>query len=306
MKPSAYGPFPYSPIIRRPQLTWPNDAQLALWVIPNIEFFPLHEKIPLGTGGSGTPPPDIPGWAARDYGNRVGVFRIMEVLDRHAIRATAALNSDLCAQHPVIIEEGMKRGWEWMGHNESNSRRLNELGPGEEARVIRNSLATIEAATGKRPVGWLSSGLQETWNTLDLLAAERVEYVAEWVNDDQPYIMSLEGGGALVSVPYSHAINDKPQFERAHRTSQEFQDMICRQFDVLYREGGQSGRVMAIAIHPYLTGVPHRIDAFDAALDYICRHDRVWKATGAEIARHYRASHGMLETRKKRNEGGRQ
>ena len=90
-------------------------------------------------------------------------------------------------------------------------------------------------------------------------------------------------------LPYSHEINDKPAFERAHRTADEFREMICRQFDVLYREGAESGRVMAIALHPYLTGVPHRIDAFDAALAYICRHPRVWKATGSEIARHYRA-----------------
>ena len=104
-----------------------------------------------------------------------------------------------------------------------------------------------------------------------------------------PMSMSLDGGRRLISVPYSHEINDKPVFERAHRTADEFREMICRQFDVLYREGAESGRVMAIALHPYLTGVPHRIDAFDAALAYICRHARVWKATGAEIARYYRA-----------------
>ena len=144
-------------------------------------------------------------------------------------------------------------------------------------------------ACGARPVGWLGSGLQETWDTLDVLAAEGCEYVCDWTNDDQPYVMSLDGGARMISVPYSHEINDKPAFERAHRTAEEFRDMICRQFDVLYREGAQSGRVMAIALHPYLTGVPHRIDAFDAALAYICRHPRVWKATGCEIARHYRA-----------------
>jgi allantoinase len=245
--------------------------------------------VPIGSGGSGAPVPDIPSWSARDYGNRVGVFRLMQVLDRYGIRATVALNADLCAQHPAIIEEGQKRSWEWMGHNESNTRRLNEAPPGEERRIIRDALATIAQATGKRPLGWLGSGLQETWDTLDLLAAEGCEYVCDWTNDDQPYTMTLEGGRKLVSIPYSHEINDKPVFERAHRTAAEFQEMICRQFDVLNREGAESGRVMAIAIHPYLTGVPHRIDAFDQALAYICRHDRVWKATGTEIARHFAA-----------------
>src|SRR5262249_21481538 len=108
-------------------------------------------------------------------------------------------------------------------------------------------------------------------------------------NAGQPYGMNLEGGKRLVSVPYSYEINDKPAFERAHRTADEFKDMICGQFDVLYREGAESGRVMAIAVHPYLTGVAHRIDAFAAALAYICSHRHVWRATGAEIARHYLA-----------------
>ncbi len=292
MKPAAYGPFPYSPIIRRPKLTWPDGAQVALWVIPNIEFFSLTEKVPAAAGGSGAPVPDVPAWSARDYGNRVGVFRLMEVLDRHGIRATVSLNSELCRHHPEIIEEGRTRRWEWMGHNESNTRRLNEAPPAEEAGIIHRALATIEQATGTRPAGWLGSGLQETWNTLDLLAAEGCEYVSDWTNDDQPYMMMLEGGRELVAMPYSHEINDKPAFERQHCTADEFRKMICRQFDVLYREGAESGRVMAIAIHPYLTGVPHRIDAFDAALAHICRHERVWKATGAEIARHYRAQAG--------------
>jgi peptidoglycan/xylan/chitin deacetylase (PgdA/CDA1 family) len=289
MKPSIYGPFPYSPIIHRPRLEWPNGAQVALWIIPNIEFFSLQEKVPAGSGGTGAPVPDVPTWSVRDYGNRVGVFRLMEVMERYDMRGTVALNSDLCAQHPQIIDEGRKLKWEWMGHNESNTRRLNEVPAADEGRVIANALNTIEKATGERPVGWLGSGLQETWNTLDLLAAEGCEYVADWVNDDQPYMMHLEDGRNLVAMPYSHEINDKPVFERQHRTAAEFQEMICRQFDVLYREGAHSGRVMAIAIHPYLTGVPHRIDAFDAALEYICRHDRVWKATGAEIARHFRS-----------------
>ena len=306
MKSSSYGPFPYSPLINRPRLTLPNGAHVALWVFPNIEFFALDEKVPMGSGGTGAPVPDIPAWAARDYGNRIGVFRVMEVLDRHGIRGTAALNSDLCAQYPVIIAEGQKRNWEWMGHNESNTRRLNELKEGDEPTVIRNALGTIERATGRRPLGWLSSGLQETWDTLDILAAEGCKYVADWVNDDQPYLMTLDGGRELISVPYSHAINDKPQYERFHRTAKEFQEMICRQFDVLYREGAHSGRVMAIAIHPYITGMAHRIDAFDAALEYICRHDKVWKATGAEIARHYRVQLAgrVAETQTVQHKGG--
>ena len=288
MKPGPHGPFPYSPIIRRPRLDWPAGARLALWIIPNIEFFALDEKVPAAAGGSGGKLPDVPSWSVRDYGNRVGVFRLMEVLERYEVRATVALNSNLCAQHPEIIEEGQKRRWEWMGHNQTNTRRLNEV-PEDEPRIIRDALAEIARATGAKPVGWLGSGLQETWNTLDLLAENGVEYVCDWVNDDQPYVMTLEGGRQIMSVPYSHDINDKPAFEHMRLTAAEFQEMICRQFDTLYREGAESGRVMAIALHPYLTGMPHRIGALDAALDYICRHEGVWRATGSEICRHFLA-----------------
>ncbi|MEA2991231.1 MAG: hypothetical protein QOD40_151 [Alphaproteobacteria bacterium] len=286
MKPSTYGPFPYSPILGRPRLTWPDGAHVALWVIPNLEFFSLQEKLPAAPNA---PVPDVPSWSLRDYGNRIGIFRLMKVLEKHGIRATVALNSELCAHHPAIMEEGARLQWEWMGHNESNTRRLNLAPPGEEAAIIKRTLATIEKATGTRPVGWLGSSLQETWDTLDFLAAEGCEYVSDWVNDDQPYIMSLQAGRQIVSIPYSYEINDKLVIEREHHTPAGFRDAICRQFDVLYREGAESGRVMAIAVHPYITGMPHRIDAFDEALAYICRHDKVWKATGKEIVRHYRS-----------------
>jgi len=284
MKPSAYGPFSYSPIIRRPCFTLPNGARLALWVIPNIEFFSLQER---PGGASGGKIPDVPLWSVRDYGNRVGVFRLMQVLDRYNIRATVALNSDVCARHPIIIEEGKARHWEWMGHNRSNTTRVNDAPPGEEPNIIHDSLVTIAEASGVRPVGWLGSGMQETWDTVDLLAAEGVQYVCDWCNDDQPYLMNLEGERSLVSMPYSRDINDKAAFEHDKRTAAEFQDMICRQFDVLYREGEESARVMSIAVHPYLTGHAYRIDAFDRALEYICRHEGVWRATGREISEHY-------------------
>ena len=285
MKPRAYGPFPYAPIIRRPKLTWPGEARVALWVIPNIEFFSLEER-PAGYGAAARIP-DVVMWSDRDYGNRVGVWRLMEVLDRYKIRASVALNSLLCDHHPVIIEEGNKRKWEWMGHNESNTRRLNEAPPGEEAQIINRTFATIERATGMRPKGWLSSGLQETWDSLDLLAAEGCRYVCDWCNDDQPYIMHLDGGCRLVSVPYPQQTNDKPAYERMYVSPSEFRDMICRTFDVLYREGADSGRVLSIALHPYISGVPHRIGALDAAFEYICRHEGVWRTTGAEIAEFY-------------------
>jgi peptidoglycan/xylan/chitin deacetylase (PgdA/CDA1 family) len=283
MKPAKYGPFAYSSIEQRPPLAWPGGAYLALWVIPNYEFFALDQRWP---PGGGMEPPDIVTWSMRDYGNRVGAHRMMHLLERYGIRATVALNSELCEQHPHLISEGIVRAWEWMGHGESNSRTLRSIAPEDEQRAIHTALATIGAATGTRPVGWLGPALQESWNTLEYLADEGVEYVGDWVNDDQPYRMQLEGGRQIIAMPYSATINDKV-YDTSFVTSGEFGAMIKRQFDVLYREGSESGRVMAIAYHPYLSGVPHRIEAFEDALRHIRKHDHVWLATGSEIARHY-------------------
>ncbi len=283
MKPQAYGPFPYRPINRRPHFRFPNGARVAVWIIPNIEFFSLQDMIPASAGGGGKVP-DIPGWAVRDYGNRIGVFRMMDVMKRYGARGTVALNSELCKHHPEIIEDCKKLGWEFMGHNETNTHRLNEVPAGEDANIVRRTVETIRNHTGSAPKGWLGSGLQETWDTLDHLVDNGLTYVADWVNDDQPYKMTLANGRSIMSVPYSTQLNDKPAFEKYHVTPDEFTAMIRRQFDVLWREGETQARVLGIALHPYITGVPHRIGALDAALEYICKHEDVWLATGAEIA----------------------
>jgi len=263
MTPSKYGPFAYSAIIDRPALKWPNGARIALWVAPNIEYF--HLDLPL----QGVAAPNVAAWAERDYGNRVAVFRMMEVFDRHGLRATVCLNSDICKYHPRIIEEGMKRRWEWMGHGLTNS----------------------SYSTGARPKGWLGPGLRENWDTLDILADEGIEYVCDWCNDDQPVNMTLASGKKLVAVQYAHQLNDFSVFLRQMCAPEEFRDMICRSFDVLFHEAekADTGKVMAIALHPFITGIPHRIDSLDAALEYICKNDKVWKTTGSEIVAAYRA-----------------
>lgn len=280
----TYGPFPYSPIVSRPKLRWPNDARVAFWFVPNIEYFALDDPALSKTV------PDVPTWASRDYGNRVGVFRIMDVMDRYGIRGTATLNSTICIEHPEIIAEGRKRGWEWIGHNETNTQRFSAMAPEREPEVIRTALATVAAVAGKRPTGWVSPGAQETWQTLRHLAEAGIEYVGDWVNDDQPYEIALGDGRRLISLPYSLEVNDKPAYERSGFTPNEFRDLVCRQFDVLYAEGARSGRSMAVGVHPYLSGLPFRIGAVDAILDYVCSHAGVWHATGSEIVAHYRQS----------------
>ncbi|MDE3193825.1 MAG: polysaccharide deacetylase family protein [Chloroflexota bacterium] len=266
---------------QRAPLRWPNGARIAVWVIPNIESFALDEQI---AGGSGKVP-DVPAWSVREYGARVGVFRIMDVLRRHGVRGTVALNADVCDAYPEVVAATVDLGWELMGHGVTNTRRLNAVD--DEAAVVGEAFARIEHATGTRPVGWLSPGLQETWNTLEHLVACGAEYVADWAVDDQPLWMAA-GRKRLVGVPYTLELNDKPAYERLARTPEEFGATIRRQFDVLYAEGASSARVMAIALHPYLTGYPHRIGALDDALRHVVAHDGVWLATGREIADAFR------------------
>ncbi len=286
MEPRDYGPFPYVPIKDRPKLTWPNDARLAVWVIPNIEFFPLTRGIPPSPGAPAGNPPSVRAWAQRDYGNRVGIWRLMDVLSKHGIRASPTLNSDICDHHPQIVRAAIDLGWEILGHNQTNSVWLDALSPQEERETIHRTLSRIAEMTGRKPLGWLGSGLAETWHTLDFLADEGCLYVADWVNDDQPYMMDI-GGRPLVSIPYSYEINDAPFIGARAGTVDAFETAIRRQFDTLYAEGAQSGRVMAICLHPYIIGVPHRIAGLDSALSYIRAHDGVWFATGEEIVRHW-------------------
>jgi peptidoglycan/xylan/chitin deacetylase (PgdA/CDA1 family) len=274
----------------RPRLTWPDGARVALWINPNIEFFGLDDVLPGNVNERVTREhakiPNVRSWSVRDYGNRVGIWRLMEVLSRYDIRATAALNSEVCDHHPQIIEEGVRLGWEFIGHNQTNAMRLNEMPPEKELEAINATLDRIAKASGTRPKGWLGAGLAETWNTLDFLAEAGIRYVCDWVNDDQPYHFEI-GNPRLVSLPYSVQTNDVPAYFDMKVSVPEFEMMLRRQFDVLYREGAESGRVMAIAVHPFVTGQPHRVGALDSALNYICSHAGVWRATGSEIVQHF-------------------
>ena len=195
--------------------------------------------------------------------------------------SSVTLNSEVCDAYPEIMEDAMALDWEFLGHNQSNSRPFHETPPEGDKQLIHDALARITETTGTRPRGWLGSGIQETWDTLDYLADEGIDYVCDWINDDQPYFMEA-GGRKLVNLPYSSEINDLPQF-RAGRSNEEFESMIRRQFDTLYKEGADSGRVMAICLHPFVIGVSHRIWVLESALDYIKGHDDVWFATGSEI-----------------------
>jgi peptidoglycan/xylan/chitin deacetylase (PgdA/CDA1 family) len=279
-----HGRFAYSAIIDRPPVRWPNGARLALWVIPNIEHFQFDQTY----GGTANTAPDLIGYAPRDYGNRVGVWRIMEAMDKHGIRGTAALNGAVCEFEPRIIEEGNKRGWEWMGHCMTNSRRLSGADEASERKIIADTVRTLREGTGKAPRGWLGAGLAETTRTPELLKEQGIDYVADWVNDDQPYRMRTAHGD-LYSIPYSVEINDRVAYDERKVTPPEFARMIREQFDCLYQEGETSARVMAICLHPWISGVPHRMPYLREALSYIDGHAEIWWATGSEIIDAYAA-----------------
>jgi allantoinase len=274
--------YPYWALPERPVVRWPHGARLAFWVVPNVEHF----RFDRATASAGRPGLDILSFAQRDYGNRIGVWRMMDVLDKHGIRATVALNADVCRYYPQIIAAGNARRWEWMGHGVTNSERLGGLDEVQEREVIQTTVRAIAECSGLAPRGWLSPGLFETPSTPDLLAEAGITYLGDWVADDQPFPIRVRQG-RLLSVPYAPEVADQAAFGRKNWTAEQFYQMFCDQLDVLYAEGERSGRVMALSLHPYLIGHPYRAKWLDKALAYATEHEGVWLATGGEIADWY-------------------
>jgi allantoinase len=280
-------PIPYLPLPDRPRIEWPGGARIALWVAPNIEFYELiPPRNPLFTAWSRVPaPPDVMSYGYRDYGNRVGFWRVLEVLDRHGVRATASLNVAVLDHLPEIGQAMAERGWAFMGHGLYNTRFLYGISREEERGLYRDMRKTVKRKTGAELLGMFGPHASLSPHTMDLLAEEGFLYSADWLVDDQPFPITVSNG-ALVGVPYSFELNDGPLYLGVH----EGEELLrrCRdQFDVLYEEGGESGRVMCIALHPFLSGQPHRLEYVDEALRYVLGHEGVWQATGDEIARWY-------------------
>lgn len=280
---------PFVPITERPKLRWPNGSRLAVWVVPNIEFW--YEDSMVG-GSLVAPPkalPDIANYSWRDYGMRVGIWRQMDILKRLEIPATVALNSLVCEYYPQVVAAGVKLGWEFMGHGRTNSERLSGISEESERTQIKEVVDTISKATGSPVRGWLGPGLTETNITLDVLAEHGVDYVADWVNDEQPQPLKA-ASRELIAMPYSSEINDIPHFLGHGGSAPEFEQIIKTQFDVLYRESAATGKVMCVALHPYLTGVPFRAHHLENALAYMRQKSDVWFATGSQIHDAYRAA----------------
>ena len=204
------------------------------------------------------------------------------------MKGTVALNSDVCRHYPRIIEEGNKLGWEWMGHGNNNSTLINAQSEAEESALISDVVGTITQCVGKAPRGWLSPALSETVRTLDILAENGIEYVCNWVNDEQPYPMRVKKG-SMISLPYSVEINDIPALLDLRQSPEYFGRMIRDQFDVLYEEGKARPRVMSISAHPFISGHPFRMKHIEPALAHIAAHAGVWLTTGGEINDWYRS-----------------
>lgn len=286
---SDHNRFVYSPIVDRPVKPLPNGARVGVWITPNIEHFhwgqPAMSMTPMTAGFT----PDVLNYAWRDYGVRVGVWRVMEILEKHGFKATAALNSEVCDEYPRIVEEGGKLGWEWVAHGPSNSMMFTGMPAEVEEPIITGVIDRITEATGERPRGWLGPALTETDNTLDLLKKAGIDYVMDWANDELPYEMRTSDG-AILSLPYTLEVGDIPVFLQQGRSGNAFYEIIVDQFDQLYAEGEKRPRLMSIALHPFLIGHPFRARHLERALAHIAGHDRVWLTTGSEIADWYNES----------------
>ena len=282
--PNLYDYWPYAD---RPKIVWPGGKKLAFWIAPNIEFY---EFLPPPNPKRNPWPnavPNVQQYSQRDFGNRVGHQRLMELLDRHGLRGSVSLNVALCDHHPEIIEDCAARGWEFFSHGIYNTRYSYGLSRAQEQAVLDDSIATVERATGQRIRGYLAPALTHTENTLDLIAANDFWYTCDLFQDDQPQPLKTKEG-KLVSMPYSLEVNDVITYSVMGVDPWRYADMLKRHFDRLLMEGERSGTVMCIPLHSYLVAQPHRLRPFEDALAYIAGHaDDVWFATGSEIARHF-------------------
>jgi allantoinase len=283
--------IPYLPIVSRPRIEWPNGARVALWVAPNIEhyqYLPPHNDFM--RPWPRVPAPDVFHYSYYDYGNRVGFWRLIEVLDHHGVRATASLNLAVLDHYPEIRDAIVERDWAIMSHGIYNTSYLFGLSEEEERAYFRDNVDTVRRHTGRQLKGMLGPAGSVTTNTMRLMVEAGLVYSADWLIDDQPFPI-VTSSGRLVGVPYSNDVNDDSLmamgFGAGGYEADDFVQVCKDQFDVLYREGADSGRVMCIALHAYVMGHPHRIGYLDEALDYVLSHDGVWMTTADEIAEHY-------------------
>ena len=272
----------FSAIVDRPPLRLPGGARIAFWTTVNLEAWDIgkpmaRQVLPPPTGQ--TQLPDVPNWSWHEYGMRVGVWRFFDLFTRLNIRPTLAINARVCEDYPRVAQEARAQAWEFIGHSYEQGPIHNES---DIAAMVARSLDILERFCGKRPLGWLGPGLTETLDTPEILAAAGIKYIGDWVYDDEPTTIRT-AAGELVTLPYSVELNDIPMMIVQHHEGEHLLRRAIDQFDRLYAEGEKRAKIFALAIHPYISGQPHRIKYLEAIYEHARRFEGVVYWTGAEI-----------------------
>lgn len=276
----------FSAIVDRPPMKLPGDARIIVWTIVNYEVWDIsrpmaRQVIPAPTGQVLLP--DVPNWSWHEYGMRVGAWRFYELYKRLGLRPTLSINARVCLDYARVAAEARDAGWEFMGHAYEQM----PIHKVEDQRaMIHRSMDVLEKFTGSRPVGWLGPGLTQTYETPDILAEAGVRYIGDWVYDDEPTVIRT-ANGPLVTLPYTVELNDIPMMIVQHHESEYWKRRCCDQFDRLWQEGAERPRIMSMAIHPYISGQPHRIKYLEQIYDHINSHPGVLHWNGAEIYNWY-------------------
>jgi allantoinase len=278
--------FAFSPIVARPDFSWPGGRRLAVYLALNLEHFAWNEGLGISYS-PGIPHPNTYNWAWREYGNRVGVWRLMELCDALEFPMSVLLNSECYDHCPQVVAALRKRGDEMLGHGRTNSEHQNNFDEAGERKLIADVTEAIGRHEGRAPQGWLSPGVNPSIVTPDLLQEAGYTYLLDWPMDDQPVWMKTRRG-RILSLPYPHEVNDIPMIALHHGTAPAFADMIIDNFDEMLAQSARQSVVYGISVHTFLIGQPFRLRHFRRALEHIARHrDRVWIATSGAIAQHF-------------------
>lgn len=288
----THGRYPYSAIHRRPDYRWPGNKRLAVYLGFNIEHFEFGAGLGAALGPK-SPEPDVLNYSWRDYGNRVGVWRCLDLFDELKLPVAAIINTALCDYAPEIIEACVKRGDELVGHGHTNSERQSDLNEVEERKLLSFCREKIARTSGKTPAGWLSPWISESLVTPDLLAETGYRYTLNWCHDDQPVEFATRSGRKLWSIPYPQELNDIPMIVARQMDGRDFADLIVDNFDEMLRQCAEQPLVMGIALHPYLVGQPYRLRHLRGALRHIRRKAarKVWITTPGAICAHVTQEH---------------
>ena len=289
--PAQLDRLPYRAIRDRPRIEWPGGNTLAVWTVPNIEVYdflppPHRARDPWPRMAH----PDVVAYGHRDYGNRVGIWRLFEVAAEFDITCTMSLNLEVFKRFPTIMRECRERGWDHLCHGLTNTQYLYDAPLEEERGYIEACQALNVELFGKPIKGWLSPSNSYSINTPDLVAQAGIDYYCDWYHDDQPTYLDA-GGRRLLCLPYSTELNDTVLYRRGY-DGEDFLRFALDHFETLYEDSKRYGLVMCIALHPFIIGQPHRIDYLRRLLDAVCSRDGCWMATGAEICDWFKAPAG--------------